>query len=171
MIYFVVVLFQFYFRCKSRITLKLRCRFTSVSSNVTDIVNLLNQSYSGTPSISLGRMKPRFSNLVRTWSLGCSCTRTTNWPRSGTLNSSIPYHTMTKAATSRPRQNCLKTVSRLYSVLRLNVTALVSGGLRLWTRREALSAFGFKEHVSLETADRPRLIAHLHTFKRESVLP
>ena len=37
----------------------------------------------GTPSISLGRIKPRFSNLVRTWSLGCSCTRTTNWPRSG----------------------------------------------------------------------------------------
>ena len=37
----------------------------------------------GTPSISLGRMKPRFSNFVRTWRLGCSCTRTTNWPRSG----------------------------------------------------------------------------------------
>ena len=37
----------------------------------------------GTPSISLGRMKPRFSKLVRTWSLGCSCTRITNWPRSG----------------------------------------------------------------------------------------
>jgi len=32
----------------------------------------------GTLSISLGRMKPRFSNFVRTWRLGCSCTRTTN---------------------------------------------------------------------------------------------
>ena len=42
------------------------------------------------PSISLGRMKPRFSNLVRTWSLGCSCTRTTNWPPSGRALEYVP---------------------------------------------------------------------------------
>ena len=35
-------------------------------------------------------MKPRFSNLVRTWSLGCSCKRTTNWPPSGRALQYVP---------------------------------------------------------------------------------
>ena len=44
----------------------------------------------GTRSISVGRMKLRFSNLVCTWILGCSCPQTRNWPPSGRGLGNVP---------------------------------------------------------------------------------
>ena len=44
----------------------------------------------GTRSISVGRMKLRFSNLLCTWILGCSCPQTRNWPPSGRGLGNVP---------------------------------------------------------------------------------